>query len=123
MRTYAEQLQAIANRYIKAGEPWPTTSRELAAWAIRNRLWAPSYSAMIDQCANQLAKAMREEYIRDLSLPKTPSALILNDFHPFAATSAFSARIPGSVTSRGTECMRPTSSASLLEYFLPTAPR
>ena len=60
-----QQLQRIVNTYIDAGEPWPATAREMAAWAIRNRLWAQQPSTMVNQCADQLARAMREEYITD----------------------------------------------------------
>jgi hypothetical protein len=64
-RTYYEQLQSIVGKYITAGERWPATAREIAAWAIRNKLWAPQPSALVDQCADQIARAMREEYIVD----------------------------------------------------------
>ncbi|MCK4340251.1 MAG: hypothetical protein KAY37_00830 [Phycisphaerae bacterium] len=64
-RSYAEQMQEIANKYMDSGQSWPATAREIAAWAIRERLWEPSGSALIDQCADQLARAMREEYITD----------------------------------------------------------
>jgi hypothetical protein len=63
--TYTEQLQRIVTAYIKANEPWPASSRSIAAWAIRTRLWQPQPSALIDQCADQLSRAMREEYIVD----------------------------------------------------------
>jgi len=64
-RTYYEQLQAIVSKYIAAGERWPATTHQIAAWAIRNKLWAAQQSALIDQCADQIARAMREEYIVD----------------------------------------------------------
>jgi hypothetical protein len=63
--TYNEQMQAIANKYWESGEPWPATSRQIAAWAVRHRLWAPHESSLISQCAEALAQAMREEYIKD----------------------------------------------------------
>lgn len=61
-----EQLQHIVNRYIEAGGEWPATTREIAFWAINNKLWGPQRSKIIDICAEQLAHAMREEYITDL---------------------------------------------------------
>lgn len=64
-RTYNRQLQSITNRYIDSGESWPATARQIAAWAIRERLWRPQPSELVTQCADQLAKAMREEYITD----------------------------------------------------------
>lgn len=61
-----EQLQHIVNRYIEAGGEWPATTREIAFWAMNNKLWEPQRGKIIDICAEQLAHAMREEYITDL---------------------------------------------------------
>jgi hypothetical protein len=63
--SYSEQLQRIVSQYIDAEQPWPTTTRHIAAWAIRTQIWRPQPSDLIDQCADQLSRAMREEYIRD----------------------------------------------------------
>lgn len=63
--SFSEQLQRIVTRYMDAKQPWPATTREMAAWAIRNKLWEAHPSALISQCADQLARAMREEYIKD----------------------------------------------------------
>lgn len=65
MATYTKQLQKIVDAYMAAGQPWPASTHEIAAWAVRNRLWQPQPSTVIDQCANQLARAMREEHIID----------------------------------------------------------
>ena len=65
MRTQSEMLQDIVVKYQEADQPWPATTREMAQWAIDQRLWAPKPSAFIDQCADQLSRAMREEYITD----------------------------------------------------------
>ena len=63
--TYVEQCQGIVERYRGAGEAWPASARHMAAWAIRQRLWSPKPSEVIDKCAQDLARAMREEYITD----------------------------------------------------------
>lgn len=63
--TYLRQLQAIVNQYRKAGQPWPAEKRTIAAWAVRTEKWKPHSSALIGQCADELAKAMREEYFTD----------------------------------------------------------
>lgn len=63
--TYAEQMQTLVTKYITAGEPWPASTRQIASWALQNRLWSPQRSALVSQCADQLARAMREEYITD----------------------------------------------------------
>ncbi len=64
-KTFNEQLQNIANQYMLSGNPWPASTRVIASWAIENGLWNPSRLSLIDQCADQLARAMREEYITD----------------------------------------------------------
>jgi hypothetical protein len=62
---YMKQLQAIVNQYRKSGQPWPAEKRAIAAWAVRADKWKPHPSALIGQCADELAKAMREEYFTD----------------------------------------------------------
>ncbi len=63
--SYGDQMRAIANRYEKSGQPWPATARQIASWAIREGLWQPQPSALVDRCADELARAMREDYITD----------------------------------------------------------
>ena len=65
MASLRKQLQHIVNAYTEEGQPWPATTRQIASWAIRNDLWRPQPSALINQCADQLAAAMREEFITD----------------------------------------------------------
>lgn len=62
---YMKQLQGIVNQYRKSGQPWPAEKRTIAAWAVRAQKWRPHPSALIGQCADELAKAMREEYFTD----------------------------------------------------------
>lgn len=63
--TYNERLQKLVNRYIDSGGTWPATVREVAAWALNNKLWAPQKNEVISIFAEQLSRAMREEYIVD----------------------------------------------------------
>jgi hypothetical protein len=63
--TYNEAIQQMVRRYQAAGQPWPTTAREIAEWAIRTKHWAPHPSTIVSQCADQIARALREEYITD----------------------------------------------------------
>lgn len=65
MTTYNKQLQGLVNRYIEEGGLWPATSHELAIWALNNGLWQPKESEVTKILAEQLARAMREEYIVD----------------------------------------------------------
>jgi len=62
---YNEQLQRIVNKYIESGEEWPATTHRIAAWAIKNSFWDAQTATKIDLCAEELARAMRDEYIRD----------------------------------------------------------
>ena len=65
MSTYYEQLQRIVNEYRNAGEEWPATSRQIGAWAVREKRWQPHPASLVSQCAEALANAMREEFITD----------------------------------------------------------
>jgi hypothetical protein len=65
MTTYNEQMQGIWNKYEAAGMPMPATAKEIAAWAIEHGHWAPRRADVIAQCAEDLAKAFREEYRTD----------------------------------------------------------
>src|SRR5438132_8760135 len=62
---YDRQMQQIVTKYIEAGQKWPASSSQIAKWAIARRLWAPQPSTILNQCADHLARAMREEYITD----------------------------------------------------------
>ena len=64
--TYGQQLRKIVDQYIESGEgAWPATARQIAAWAIHRKLWQPHEEKVIGQCAGDLARAMREEYVTD----------------------------------------------------------
>lgn len=65
MSAYAKQMQKIVTEYRLAGEPWPTTSKAIALWAIKTERWALPESAAISQCAEDISRAMREEYFTD----------------------------------------------------------
>ncbi len=63
--TYAEQLQRIVADFRRAGRPWPATMRQVAAWALSEHRWRPQHDSLVSQCAEELARALREEYIVD----------------------------------------------------------
>lgn len=65
MSSFSGQLQRIVIRYREDGQPWPTTTRAIAAWAISRGLWQPQRTALLSQCADQISRALREEYITD----------------------------------------------------------
>ena len=58
-------MQGIIHDYIDSGQPWPAPTRDIARWATDNGHWEPQRSAVVGQCAEHLARAMREEYITD----------------------------------------------------------
>jgi hypothetical protein len=60
-----EQNQKIVSKYRESGEPWPATAVQIARWAIEKRLWEIHPSKIVRQCAEQIAQAMREDYIDD----------------------------------------------------------
>lgn len=62
LATYTGQLQKIVDKYIEAGEEWPATTRQMAAWAVREKLWEPHPASVVSQCAEALTNAMREKY-------------------------------------------------------------
>ncbi|MGH7367673.1 MAG: hypothetical protein ACREK9_14810 [Candidatus Rokuibacteriota bacterium] len=64
MSTYTRNLQRIVNDYMASGRS-VATAREIAAWAVHSNLWQPRPADVINQCAEQLSRAMREEYIVD----------------------------------------------------------
>jgi hypothetical protein len=65
MATYIEQLQRIWRQYEEEGNPIPVTARDVARWAIVNKLWQPRPADIESQCAEELARAAREEYRTD----------------------------------------------------------
>lgn len=65
MRSRNENLQEIVRKYQQAGQPWPASTKDIAAWAIRNRFWAPEPRAVLNQCADQISSAMSAEYFTD----------------------------------------------------------
>lgn len=65
MTTKSEQLQDVVSDYRQAGNKWPASMREVATWAIHAGRWAPQPSAIINQCAEELARALRDEWVTD----------------------------------------------------------
>lgn len=57
--------QQIVHDYQDSGLPWPATARQIASFAIETGLWRPQHSLLVGQCAEELSRAMREEYFID----------------------------------------------------------
>lgn len=60
-----KQHQRIVREYRKSGQPWPATAKDMAEWAIQNGKWYMQPAAVLKQCAEDMAQAMREEYFTD----------------------------------------------------------
>lgn len=73
MSNHSKQMQRLVTQYRAAGEPWPAASRDMAEWAIARGLWkldraalaAAAREAAVRSCAEDLSRAMREEYMTD----------------------------------------------------------
>jgi hypothetical protein len=65
MSSFKQQLQGIVRDYRQAGHAWPASTEMIASWAIENRRWEAHRSLQIRQCAREIGRAMREEYITD----------------------------------------------------------
>jgi len=63
--TYTKQLQRIVREYRGASQPWPASARSIAAWAIRTGRWKPHGELAVKVCAEDISRAMREEYMTD----------------------------------------------------------
>jgi len=65
MATYMKQMQRIVDDYRLSGQPWPTSAKAIADWAILNKRWELPAAAIRRRCAEDVAAAMREEYTTD----------------------------------------------------------
>ena len=65
MANYSKEMQKIVDEYRDEGEPWPASTRSIASWAITTGRWELPASAAVRRCAEDLATAMREEYMTD----------------------------------------------------------
>lgn len=63
--SYTRQLQAVANEYFKAHPDEETTARDIARWAITTLRVKPRPDSAERQLADELSRAMREEYKTD----------------------------------------------------------
>jgi len=63
---YRERLQELYKQYCEeTGRPGAVDPQHVAEWAINKRLWQPRPKDVINQLAEDLAQAWREEYRTD----------------------------------------------------------
>lgn len=65
MATYAQQMQDLVRRFRDSHDGVTFQAKDVAAWAICERLWEANPSAVLNRCAEEISRAMREEYIVD----------------------------------------------------------
>lgn len=63
--TYVKQMQRIVDEYRLSGLSWPTSAKNIADWAIATARWELPAAAVRRRCADDIASAMREEYMTD----------------------------------------------------------
>jgi hypothetical protein len=65
MATYTKQLQKIVADYRRLGLAWPAPAKAIAEWAVSEGKWQLPPAAVTQKCAEDIARAMREEYMTD----------------------------------------------------------
>ena len=65
MRSRSDFMLAMIEEYKATGNPWPASLKIVARWAIDNRRWAPQPETIVNQCAEQMARALAAEYFTD----------------------------------------------------------
>lgn len=65
MASFQHQMQDIFKKYQAEVSAAPVDLKEVGAWAIKNKLWAPRPIEMHAQFAKEMAEALAEEYRTD----------------------------------------------------------
>jgi hypothetical protein len=63
--SYTEALQRFADEYFAESGKECATAREIAVWLIHTGRWEAPNDLLIRQCREDVARAMREDYIKD----------------------------------------------------------
>ena len=63
--TYNEQLLRVIKEYKEAGQRWPATKTDIAAWGYENGKLQIHPAAIVKQFAEEIARVMREEFTTD----------------------------------------------------------
>jgi len=63
--TQHQQYLSLKDAYIADGQPWPASTRAIAAWAIKEGKYEPPLGDAEERLARRIADAMAEEYITD----------------------------------------------------------
>jgi len=60
--TYGEQLRNLADQYFEETGVVKATKLEIAGWMIREGHWTPPHEFLLQKAAEDVARAMREDY-------------------------------------------------------------
>ena len=63
--SYVRALQALANEYFRSHPDEESTARDIARWALITQRLKPRPDSAERQLADDLSRAMREEYTTD----------------------------------------------------------
>lgn len=63
--TYYEEMQALMEEYVAASDRHQVTTQEVMRWAIDTGRWVPPPHLVLKQASEELARALREEYVID----------------------------------------------------------
>jgi len=64
--TYHQRLQEYFHQYEQEqAEGRPTQLTDVAAWMVKNKLWSMRPADVVQRCADDLSRALREEYKTD----------------------------------------------------------
>lgn len=65
MSSYNEQLIRLTNKFMSATGKKAYMAREVAVWAIDNKLWGLRKEKLVGLCAEEFARAFKEERFTD----------------------------------------------------------
>lgn len=65
MASYNDQMAVLADEYQRETGRTTYMAKEVAAWALDSGRWQPHRDSLLRQFADDLSKAMREQYITD----------------------------------------------------------
>lgn len=61
--SYVEAIQKITKDYFELTGNAQATTWEIATWALQTNRWEPPHDLIMQKCREDIAQAMREEYI------------------------------------------------------------
>ena len=61
--SYVETIQKMTKVFFDTTGNEKATTREIATWALQTNRWEPPADLIMQKCREDIARAMREEYI------------------------------------------------------------